>query len=257
MATTGATQTNVKRGIIKVLANESLVGKEGRLVKIVNDTGVAEAALPSAQNDLALYIVVLGAAAGEYVELQPLFAEEQARVRLNGTINPGIEVVLDVGASGDYGKVKAIPSVAGLYLVLGTAEQVGVDEQLLLIRPNPRMVRVASANVADVAATTTATAAALTGTLTGTVNGALVDIAATAGACEGAATPTATQVDAAIARAVATIVSGANEQIKELQTMLNAAIADVGSAYTRLGADRTAINALNTNLEAQGIQAAS
>lgn len=64
----------------------------------------------------------------------------------------------------------------------------------------------------------------LTGTLTGTVNGALVDVAAAAGACAGEATPSATNVDSAIATAVATIVSGTNEQLKELQTSLAAAI---------------------------------
>lgn len=62
----------------------------------------------------------------------------------------------------------------------------------------------------------------ITGTLTGTVDGAMVDIAATAGGCEGGATPTAGQVDAAIATAVGTIVSGTNEQMKELLTQVNA-----------------------------------
>lgn len=67
--------------------------------------------------------------------------------------------------------------------------------------------------------------AALTGTLTGTANGSMVDVAATAGACAGGATPTATNVDTAIATAVASIVTGTNEQLKELQTKLNAALA--------------------------------
>ena len=71
---------------------------------------------------------------------------------------------------------------------------------------------------------------ALTGTLTGTVNSALVDIAATAGSCAGTSTPSATNVDSAIATAVASIVTGTNEQLKELQTAI--------------GQDRTAIIAL-------------
>lgn len=71
------------------------------------------------------------------------------------------------------------------------------------------------------------TTAALTGTLTGTANGSLVDVAAAAGACAGGATPSAANVDAAIATAVAPIVTGVNEQLKELQTTLNALIADL------------------------------
>ena len=67
--------------------------------------------------------------------------------------------------------------------------------------------------------------AALTGTLTGTANGALVDVAAAAGACAGGSSPTAGNVDTAIATAVATIVSGTNEQLKELQTTVNALVA--------------------------------
>lgn len=67
--------------------------------------------------------------------------------------------------------------------------------------------------------------AALTGTLTGTANGSLADVAAAAGACAGGATPSATNVDAAIATAVAPIVSGVNEQLKELQAAVNGIIA--------------------------------
>lgn len=67
----------------------------------------------------------------------------------------------------------------------------------------------------------------LTGTLTGTANGSMVDVAAAAGACAGTTTPNAGNVDAAIATAVAPIVSGVNEQLKELQTTLNALLTSV------------------------------
>jgi len=68
---------------------------------------------------------------------------------------------------------------------------------------------------------------ALAGTLTGTVNGTIVDVAAAAAATAGGATPTAAQVDAGIATAVAPIVTGVNEQLKEIQTTLNAVIAAI------------------------------
>lgn len=72
----------------------------------------------------------------------------------------------------------------------------------------------------------------LSGALTGTANGSLADIAATAGACAGGATPTAAQVDTAIATAVASIVTGVNEQNKELQTKINSLLAKLRTAGT-------------------------
>lgn len=71
---------------------------------------------------------------------------------------------------------------------------------------------------------------ALTGTLTGTVNGAMVDVAATAAATAGGSTPTAAEVDAGIATAVASIVTGVNEQNKEMLTKINAILATLVAA---------------------------
>lgn len=99
----------------------------------------------------------------------------------------------------------------------------------------------------------TATAAALTGTLTGTTNGALVDIAATAAACAGGADPTAAQVDTAIALAVSTIVSGANEQNKELLEAVNKLTADNVALRAALREALTGINGLNAALAAMGL----
>lgn len=72
--------------------------------------------------------------------------------------------------------------------------------------------------------------AAVAGTLTGTVDGTIADIAATAGSCAGGSSPSATNVDSAIATAVASIVTGTNLQLKELQTTLNAALAALKAA---------------------------
>ena len=67
--------------------------------------------------------------------------------------------------------------------------------------------------------------AALTGTPTGTANGSIVDVAAAAAATAGGSTPTAAQVDTGIATAVAPIVTGVNEQNKELMTKFNELLA--------------------------------
>lgn len=127
-------------------------------------------------------------------------------------------------------------TVAGI--PIGTAlEAAAADGDVIEVLP----AAVGDATLA--AQTHVADVTAITGTLTGTVNGAMVDIAATAGSCAGGSTPTATQVDTAIATAVATIVTGANEQNKELLTTLNALIGK--------------FNTVLANLEANGIHAAS
>lgn len=76
------------------------------------------------------------------------------------------------------------------------------------------------------AAVTLTGGVALAGTLTGSADGTIADIAATAGSCGGGSTPANTDVDTAIATAVASIVTGTNLQLKELQLLLNKAIAD-------------------------------
>jgi hypothetical protein len=139
---------------------------------------------------------------GCYILTNGAGGEAFAATDLIGTVAyfTGAKTVGKVGGSNK--------AVAGLFVSLIT-EGVVVDM-------SPAAVAAARA----LAPTTNV--AALTGTLTGTVNGALVDVAAAAGACAGGSSPTAGNVDAAIATAVATIVSGVNEQNKELLTKINA-----------------------------------
>ena len=46
-------------------------------------------------------------------------------------------VLADVATAADKGKVRVLPAAAGTYRGLGIAEQVGVDGQLVLVRPAP------------------------------------------------------------------------------------------------------------------------
>jgi hypothetical protein len=118
------------------LAGESLVGMEGRLVKLSHDTGVPEVLLPAANSDYALYVVLDGAADAALVSVRPIEVGRTVRVPLKGTCNPGDVLVLaDVATDADKGKVRVLPTAAGTYRGLGIAEQVGVDGQLVLIRP--------------------------------------------------------------------------------------------------------------------------
>ena len=129
-------QSNTRAGDIRVLAGEGLSGLEGRLVKLTHDGGVAEVTLPAANGDYALYVLVEGGADAALVSVRPVQADRNVRVALKGTCNPGDALVLaDTATAGDRGKVRALPSAAGTYRVLGIAEEAGVDGQLVLVRP--------------------------------------------------------------------------------------------------------------------------
>ena len=129
-------QTNTRVGDIPVLAGEDLSDKEGRLVVMTHDSGVAEVLLPTAITDYAVYVLIEGAADAALVSVRPIEANRNMRLRLNGTCNPGDVLVLaDTGTAADKGKVRALPSDAGTYRGLAIAEEVGVDEQLVLARP--------------------------------------------------------------------------------------------------------------------------
>jgi predicted RecA/RadA family phage recombinase len=103
-------------------------------------------------------------------------------------------------------------------LFIGAAAAVSVDADAT------QLVRLNASGVGTGTAVATVIAA-VAGTLTGTVDGTIADIAATAASTAGTTTPSAAQVDAGIATAVASIVTGTNTQLKELQTTVNALIA--------------------------------
>ena len=119
-----------------MLAGEDLTGKEGCLVRMGHDTGVPEVTLPAANSDLALYILMEDGADGKLVTVRPVQPDRNVRLILKGTCNPGdVMVLADVATAADKGKVRVLPVAAGTYRGLGIAEQVGVDGQLVLVRP--------------------------------------------------------------------------------------------------------------------------
>ncbi len=129
-------QTNVRVGDFPVLAGEDLSGKEGQLVVMSHDSGVAEVLLPAANSDYALYALVEGAPDAGTVRVRPMEAGRNVRLRLVGTCNPGDVLVLaDVATPANKGKVRELPANAGTYRGLAIAEEAGVDGQLVLARP--------------------------------------------------------------------------------------------------------------------------
>jgi len=254
----------------------------GTPVQVAGRVGIVQNDIPIGESD---EVLVKGRFKGNQAAVV-ITAGQKVGYDLNGS------PVVGTALSGAYTNV-----VANMDFVVGTAEltTANTDEEVLIDLNEFTSTEIldalpAQAHIADVAAVTqntltltsmtgtanTAPAAdtvptKLTGTLTGTVNGAIVDIAATAGNCQGSATPSAAQVDTAIATAVATIVSGTNEQLKELQTSL-AAVIDLNTVLvnnnktfaTELNAARAdnaaqviKINALLAAMETGQIVAAS
>lgn len=129
------TQTNIQHGQIVLSANEDLTGKEGLLVKLVNDGGSPAIALPGDVDDYALYLLIDGDKQGGLVSVLPLSSERNVRVRLKGTCVPGDVLVLAPITTADAGKVRKLPSATGSYLGLLIAEESGIDGQLVKARP--------------------------------------------------------------------------------------------------------------------------
>ncbi len=129
-------QSNTRVGDFRVLAGESLMGMEGRLVKMANDTGVPKVKLPEANDDYAVYVLLEGGAAGALVSVRPVGIWRSARVTLKGACNPGDVLVLaDIATAADRGKVRSLPATVGTYRGLAIAEEVGVEGQLVQVRP--------------------------------------------------------------------------------------------------------------------------
>jgi hypothetical protein len=138
----------------------ALTDLEGRLVKLADGGSITEVDLPAAVTDLALFIVTEGGALDENSEVIPLLSEGNRRVRLNGTVSAGVPVVLcdpTASSGANAGKVETLPATAGIYFSPGVAEEDGVDEQLVLIRPLPRLITVAAAFSGATPANTAAT----------------------------------------------------------------------------------------------------
>jgi len=131
-------QTNVKTGPIVNPCGEDLTNSADHLVLLSHDTGAPQMLLPAAEDDLVPYLVIEGAGVGENGSFQPLETNQNVRVPIVGTCNPGDTLVLaDPAVEGQPGKVTVLPADPGTYRGVGIAEELAVDGQLLLFRPLP------------------------------------------------------------------------------------------------------------------------
>ena len=153
-------QTNTNPDTRVLNSAVSLTGLEGRLVKLADGGSIPEVDLPAAVTDLALLIVTEGGGLDESSEVISLLSEGNRRVRLNGTVSAGVPVVLcdpTASSGANAGKVETLPTTPGSYFSPGIAEEDGADEQLVLIRPMPRILVVAAAFTGAAPAATAAT----------------------------------------------------------------------------------------------------
>lgn len=124
-------QSNVQQGLFQVITGESLVGKEGHLVFLYNNSGVLTCRLPNDVAEKCMHVVYAGAASGDYATLLPLRSVDQVRVKLKGTCNPGAQLAVVVDASED-GRVESLTATADTYWCPLHALEAGVDDQLVL-----------------------------------------------------------------------------------------------------------------------------
>jgi hypothetical protein len=155
------TQTDIHPGgPRKINAGADLTGLEGRLVKIADAGSVPEVVVPAAVTDICPFILVREAVHDANCDVLAIAGEKEVRVRANGTGSAGATLVLcdPTASSGvNAGKVETLPATQGAYFSVGIALEDFVDEQLVRVRPLPRLVHVGTAFTVAAPAATAAT----------------------------------------------------------------------------------------------------
>jgi hypothetical protein len=100
-------QSDTRRGDITLPASVNLTSLEGYLVKIANNAGAANFALPTAVADYAYYILASGDVAGNNVAAESPTLGENCRVAFVGNCNPGDPLSLNPNAYGTLYKPAA------------------------------------------------------------------------------------------------------------------------------------------------------
>jgi len=145
-------QSNTIDGAVSILVGATtLVGKEG-LLCVLGSAGLVPVA---AKSDLALYLILEGAAPGALATVWPITADGQVRIKAKGTGSKGDTLVLATGA--DVGKVSTFAAQTDRNFSPGIAEENYVDGQLVLVRPLASYVYGATAAVSAAPAVTAAT----------------------------------------------------------------------------------------------------
>lgn len=124
-------QTNTRVGDLTLPGCVDLTGKENLLWKIVNNGGAANFNLPAAITDVAPFVGASGDAAGNASAAEAPALNENCRVLLDGTCNPGDKLAL---SSTNWGRL-CVPAAGygtGYYTFI--AEEAGVAGQTVKVR---------------------------------------------------------------------------------------------------------------------------
>jgi|SRR5579859_199437 len=129
-------QSDTKEGAIALPANADLTGKDNSLVKIVNNNGLPNFALPTAVNDFAYFVLAQGDVAGNTVYAEAPGLDENVRLLFSGTCNPGDPLATNGAA---FGQIFKPANGAGALFVDWIAEEAGAGgttavPQLLKVR---------------------------------------------------------------------------------------------------------------------------
>jgi hypothetical protein len=179
-------QSDTKLGEIQLPSNTILSGLEGRLLKVINNSGAPEFSLPGSVSDLALWILSSGAAvAANPSAAEAPFQGGNARVLSYGNIVAGNILALanpTANAGAQAGMVIALPATAGLYFSPGVAEESAAANGFVKFRPCPQLILVppalTSAQNATAAAVDLPTSEALANALKASYNALQADVAA-------------------------------------------------------------------------------
>jgi hypothetical protein len=118
-----ALQSDTKTQDISLPAAVNLTGLEGYLVKISNNNGAANFALPTGATDYAYYILLSGDVAGNNVAAQSPGLGENCRVAFSGTCNPGDPLSLNPN---QFGQLYKPQPGTGAVIFDWIAEEAGV-----------------------------------------------------------------------------------------------------------------------------------
>jgi hypothetical protein len=132
-------QSDTKAGALSLPASVNLTGLECSLVKLVNNAGVLNFALPTAVTDEAFFVLGSGDIAGNNVVAEPPALNDNCRVLADATnaINPGDLLSLSPNTWGRLYKPLA-GAGAGFYTFIAEeAAGVGAVGQLLKVRRIP------------------------------------------------------------------------------------------------------------------------
>jgi len=134
-------QSDTKEGLVAYPAYSNLTGFDNSLVKIVNNNGAANFALPAANTDFAYYVLAAGDVAGNTVYAEVPESGENVRLLFSGTCNPGDALSLNPNV---WGQIYKPATGAGSIPCDWVAEEAGVGAtsavpQLLKVRRIPRV----------------------------------------------------------------------------------------------------------------------